>query len=201
LSYATSRSPLGPFEHRGVVIDNARCDPSSWNNHGSIERFAGQWYVFYHRSSRRSMTWRRLCIEPLVIEEGGTIAEVPMTSQGAGRPFGAGESIEGWRACEVVGGAHVGPGEDGVELLRGLAPGAAAAFRWVELAEPATRMELVGRGLGLIQVCAGAVVVGEVELAQGRSAHALVALPAGRHELWLRGGTDSDAEVERILLR
>jgi arabinoxylan arabinofuranohydrolase len=200
LSYATSRSPLGPFEHRGVVIDNARCDPSTWNNHGSIEAFAGQWYVFYHRSSRRSMSWRRLCVEPLVIEDGGAIAEVPMTSQGSGRPFGLGEGIEAWRACEVVGGAFVGPGEDGSERLRGLTPGAAGAFRWVELDEPATTVEIVGRGHGVIEVCAGGVVVGAVALSQGRSARSAVALPPGRHELWLRGGADSDAEVETIIL-
>jgi arabinoxylan arabinofuranohydrolase len=37
LAYATSKSPLGPFEYRGVIVDNDGCDPQSWNNHGSIE--------------------------------------------------------------------------------------------------------------------------------------------------------------------
>ena len=36
IGYATSRSPLGPFEYGGVIVDNAGCDPESWNNHGSI---------------------------------------------------------------------------------------------------------------------------------------------------------------------
>ena len=38
--------PLAPFTYRGIIIDNADCDPDSWNNHGSIECFNGQWYVF-----------------------------------------------------------------------------------------------------------------------------------------------------------
>lgn len=37
LGYSTSKSPMGPFTYRGIIIDNAGCDPASWNNHGSIE--------------------------------------------------------------------------------------------------------------------------------------------------------------------
>ena len=51
LSYAISEHPLGPYEPKGVVIDNIACDRFSWNNHGSLCEFKGQWYVFYHRSS------------------------------------------------------------------------------------------------------------------------------------------------------
>jgi arabinoxylan arabinofuranohydrolase len=58
-------SPLGPFTHRGVIIDNAACDSKSWNNHGSIEQVNGRWYVFYHRASRGTRQWRRLCVEPI----------------------------------------------------------------------------------------------------------------------------------------
>ena len=55
IGYATSRSPLGPFEYGGVIVDNAGCDPESWNNHGSICEFDGRWYVLYHRTTMR---WR-----------------------------------------------------------------------------------------------------------------------------------------------
>ena len=91
LSYATSKSPLGPFEYRGVIINNEECDPESWNNHGSIEKFGGQWYVFYHSCSGRSQLHRRLCIEKIEVLPDGTIPEVKMTSQGPGAPFGLGE--------------------------------------------------------------------------------------------------------------
>ena len=88
LGYATSDSPLGPFTYRGIIIDNADCDPDSWNNHGSIACFNGQWIVCYHRSSRNSRMNRRLCMEKIRILEDGTIPEVKMTSQGLGDPFG-----------------------------------------------------------------------------------------------------------------
>lgn len=43
LSYTMSHSPLGPFEKKGVIIDNTGCDPQTWNNHGSIAEFNGRW--------------------------------------------------------------------------------------------------------------------------------------------------------------
>lgn len=95
LAYATSKSPLGPFQYRGIIIDNAKCDPESWNIHGSIEEFHGQWYVFYHRSSGNCRANRRLCVEKIFFNDDGTIGEVKMTSQGAGDPFALGEQIEG----------------------------------------------------------------------------------------------------------
>ena len=107
LAYATSNSPLGPFTYRGVIVDNAKCGPDSWNIHGSIEEFHGQWYVFYHRCSGTGRANRRLCLEKIYFNEDGTIDEVKMTSQGAGEPFKAGECIEDWRACEVEGGAYI----------------------------------------------------------------------------------------------
>ena len=36
LAFATGPSPLGPFEKRGILIDNTGCDPQTWNNHGSL---------------------------------------------------------------------------------------------------------------------------------------------------------------------
>ena len=76
LSYAIADKPLGPYRKGGVIIDNIYCDPSTWNNHGSIEEFCGQWYVFYHRSSQNTIVNRRVCAEPVYFNEDGTINEV-----------------------------------------------------------------------------------------------------------------------------
>ena len=51
LDYAVSKNIYGPYERRGTIIDNTGVDPQSWNNHGSILKVNGQWYVFYHGSS------------------------------------------------------------------------------------------------------------------------------------------------------
>ena len=130
LAYATSDHPLGPFTYRGIIVDNAKCDPKSWNIHGSIECFRGQWYVFYHRSSKNSGCRRRLCVEPITFNEDGTINEVKMTSIGAGAPFDLGETIEGWRACEVEGGAYI----DGTDLI--MPAGSRAIFRYIRTERP-----------------------------------------------------------------
>ncbi len=156
LAYATSSSPLGPFTYRGIIIDNAKCDPESWNIHGSIQEFNGQWYVFYHRCSKNSRSNRRLCVEKIEFNEDGTIDEVKMTSQGAGAPLQSGETIEGWRACEVDGGAYV----DGTDLV--MCNDSKAYFRYVRL-EGKSGIEVDAEGKGEIFAYADGVPLGECE--------------------------------------
>ncbi|MBO5068816.1 MAG: family 43 glycosylhydrolase [Roseburia sp.] len=132
LGYATAESPLGPFTYRGIIIDNAGCDPASWNNHGSIEQINGQWYIFYHRSSRCTRQYRRLCIEPITLNPDGAINEVKMTSQGVGKPFGPGETIYGYQACQLSGTAFIDADKKGGEWITNISKEDAAVFRYVE---------------------------------------------------------------------
>ena len=114
LAYATSRTPLGPFTKGGILIDNTGCDRESWNNHGSIAQFNGQWYIFYHRSSQASNFNRRVCAEPIHFNLDGSLSEVEMTTQGIRSPLPANQPIEAWRACLLhgqVGTAAQGPTE------------------------------------------------------------------------------------------
>ena len=103
IGYATSKSPMGPYKYGGVIIDNDGCDPNNWNNHGSIVEFKGQWYVFYHRTTHGVVNARKACIEPIYFNEDGSINEVEMTSQGAGKPLDAFSKIEAERACLLHG--------------------------------------------------------------------------------------------------
>ncbi len=107
IGYATSKSPLGPFKYGGVIVDNDGCDPANWNNHGSIVEFKGQWYVFYHRTTHGVKNMRKACIEPIYFNEDGSINEVEMTSQGAGKPLDAFSKIEAERACLLFGNARI----------------------------------------------------------------------------------------------
>jgi hypothetical protein len=188
LGYATSQHPLGPYTYGGIIIDNDGCDPLTWNNHGSIACIHGQWYVFYHRASRRSFRRRRLCVEPITIAPDGSIAEVPMTSQGAGRPFTLGETIDAWRACGVRGGAYIAPGEGGHEALTGLTSGCEAVYRYVEWDRPASALEIDATGSGEITLCLDGeeVPAGRAVVRDGRVTQAWMAGPAGSHELVLR---------------
>lgn len=81
LSYATSKSPLGPYEYRGVIVDNGLDYPGG-NNHGSICKIKDQWYIFYHRMTNGSVMSRRACVEKIAILPDGTIPQVEMTSLG-----------------------------------------------------------------------------------------------------------------------
>lgn len=111
LSYAVSEHPLGPYEKRGVVIDNDGCDPHTWNNHGSLCEYKGQWYIFYHRSSQNAEFNRRACVEPIFFDENGDIAEVEMTTQGAEKPLCAGNWLGAGRACYLNNRVYIGYSE------------------------------------------------------------------------------------------
>ena len=190
LGYATSANPLGPFTYRGVIIDNDGCDPLSCNNHGSIEQFGGQWYVFYHRSSNNSLARRRLCVEPITIAADGSIAEVPMTSQGTGPAHAPGETVDGWRACQVSGGAYVGPAPDGREVLWLPRGGAAGTYRFVESDEVLSRATIDARGSGVLEVRVGDVATAR-PFTSGSHVLDLAPVPAGRYEVTvtLRSGS------------
>lgn len=115
LSYAVSDHPLGPYHKGGVIIDNVGCDPKSWNNHGSIECFDGQWYVFYHRSSQNGQTCRRVCAEPISFDENGMIAEVEQTSSGVEGALSP-ACIPARAACRMMGNCYITE-RDGREVL------------------------------------------------------------------------------------
>lgn len=137
LSYAVSSNPLGPYKKRGTVIDNIFCDPETWNNHGSLAEFQGQWYVLYHRSSRNSRYSRRLCMEPIFFDKNGDIAQVPMTTQGVEPPLRMNQWIPAARACAVNNGVHIAPSQDGAcEVLRHAGNGSFATYRYLDFQCP-----------------------------------------------------------------
>lgn len=107
LSYAVSDHPLGPYKKGGVIVDNTYCDPASWNDHGSICEFHGQWYVFYHRSSQNRITCRRVCAEPIYFDENGYIREVEMTSSGVEYALNPFDGIPARAACRMMGNCYV----------------------------------------------------------------------------------------------
>ncbi|MGN6366163.1 family 43 glycosylhydrolase [Asticcacaulis taihuensis] len=82
--YATSKSPMGPYAYRGVILDYL---PISTNHQAIIERQGKSW-LFYHNSLlpgggdyRRS-----IAIEPMIYNPDGTINEVHPTAPAVTRP-------------------------------------------------------------------------------------------------------------------
>lgn len=142
IGYATSNSPLGPFKYGGVIIDNRNSDPASWNNHGSIEQYNGQWYVFYHRSTHGSSSMRKACVEPITFNEDGSISEVEMTSQGAGPALNAFEWIDAARACLLHGNVRIQAYSHDAEELALMRNDDKAAYKYLNLANGATGVQV-----------------------------------------------------------
>ena len=84
LAYAMSKSPLGPWDFKGIIM--AEHDNHCWTNHHSIIEYQGQWYIFYHRNDfSPSMDKRRSArIEKVTFNADGTILEVKQTMRGVG---------------------------------------------------------------------------------------------------------------------
>lgn len=140
IGYATAKSPFGPFKYGGVIVDNAHCDPATWNNHGSIVEYKGQWYVFYHRSTHNSRMMRKACVEPITFNADGSINEVEMTSQGAGPALNAFENTDAARACLLFGNARIELAELQNEVLAKIENEDNVAFKYINFKDGATKV-------------------------------------------------------------
>ena len=133
LGYAVSDTPLGKYEYKGVIVDNFGCDPSVWNNHGSMECFKGQWYVFYHRSTHGGVTSRHVCIEPIYFDVDGNIIEAQQTTSGVGDPIAAKNPIPANLACALTGHVRIMGDETSSEnlVLAQIRDGDTATYRYL----------------------------------------------------------------------
>ena len=129
LDYAVSDSVYGPYGRRGTVIDNEGCDPSSWNDHGSVIDAGGAWYVFYHASSNNSAFSRRARAERLAVDEdAGFIRQTVPTTNGFVKTLLPEHIASPVNACRFFGGAYVTQTGDGRFPCVGLRTGAGFAF-------------------------------------------------------------------------
>ena len=84
LGYAMSKSPMGPYEYKGLIMPEH--ENGCWTNHHSIVNFKGQWYLFYHQNafSPRDDKRRSVQVDKLYFNADGTIKEVKKTMRGVG---------------------------------------------------------------------------------------------------------------------
>jgi hypothetical protein len=123
---------MGPFKYGGVIIDNDRCDPGNWNNHGSVVEFKGKWYVFYHRATHNSFTMRKACLEPIYFNDDGSIDEVEMTTQGASGPLNPLDKMDAERACILHGNVRIQSFTGDNEELTGIRNEDKAAYKYFD---------------------------------------------------------------------
>ena len=84
LEYAISKNPLGPFEVKGVIMDESPV--GCWTNHQSIIEYNKQWYLFYHSNdySPKFDKARSIRSDSLFFNADGTIKKVTPTMRGVG---------------------------------------------------------------------------------------------------------------------
>ncbi|MDD3063467.1 MAG: glycosyl hydrolase family 8 [Massilibacteroides sp.] len=84
LAYAMGDSPMGPFEFKGLIMDQS--STGCWTNHHSIIEYKGQWYLFYHHNdySPEFDKSRSVRIDSLFFNTDGTIQKVTPTLRGVG---------------------------------------------------------------------------------------------------------------------
>ncbi len=81
IEYATSDSPAGPWEYKGVINDLM---PKSETNHQGIVEFKGDWYFVYHSSALPTggVYRRSVCVDKLEYDADGCIKKVVRTETG-----------------------------------------------------------------------------------------------------------------------
>lgn len=84
LEYAVSDHPLGPYIHKGVIMDESAS--GTWTNHHSIVKYKGQWYLFYHDNdlSPDFDKTRSIRADSLFFDDKGLIKKVIPTKRGVG---------------------------------------------------------------------------------------------------------------------
>ncbi|WP_152286820.1 family 43 glycosylhydrolase [Flavicella marina] len=82
IGYAISKSPLGPFEYKGTLMDRFK---DCWTNHHSIVQYKKQWYMFYHHNDiSKAGNLRSVCVDSLFFNTDGSIQKVTPTLRGVG---------------------------------------------------------------------------------------------------------------------
>ena len=80
IGYAMSKSPTGPWEHKGHIMDHT---PQTRGNHPGICEFRGRWYCFglnydiYRLSTSRHAERRSVSVGEMTFNDDGTIQEMP----------------------------------------------------------------------------------------------------------------------------
>lgn len=116
LNYATSKYPDRDFTLHGSVhstsdigLGNSSVRNPAYplgNNHGGLVCIRGQWYIFDHRMTNRTLFSRQGVAEPVTIEPDGSIRQAEAISCGLnGGPLRAQGTYPAYIACSLLRGS------------------------------------------------------------------------------------------------
>lgn len=197
LDYATAKSPTGPFEYRGTIVDNG-IDYPGGNNHGSVCLINGQWYIFYHRMTNGTIMSRRGCVERIEILPDGTIPQVEMTSLGFDEALNPYQPTAADTACVLRGGCYITERDIFSRMIVHITDGCEMGWKYFDFGEDFSsktmgiRIKIRGTGSrGVIGVYADSTDetarIGEVSFGEGDAVlSAKVKALSGRHAIYLK---------------
>ena len=193
LAYATSNSPTGPFTYRGYIIDNG-VDYPAGNNHGSICKINGQWYIFYHRMTNNSVFSRRACVEKINILPDGTIPPVEMTSLGFEESLNPYHPVKAEIACILKGGCFVTEKDLFRRTITQIKDGCEIGYKYFDFGDDNSSLtmelavKITGMGCrGKFHVFADDEEIGTVEFSLGDGIYrGRVKNITGRHALYFK---------------
>lgn len=134
LAYMTSKSPTGPFEYRGYIVDNG-VDYPGGNDHGSICCIKGQWYIFYHRMTNGTIMSRRACVEKIELLPDGTIPTVEMTSLGFEESLSPYRETDAEIACVLKGGCLITEKNRFERIVTNITDGCIIGYKYFDFGE------------------------------------------------------------------
>ncbi len=134
LVYATSKSPTGPFDYRGILVDNG-VDYPGGNNHGSICNIDGKWYIFYHRMTNGSIMSRRACVERIEMQPDGSFNQVEMTSLGFEESLSPYEITPADLACVLKGDCLITEKNVFSRLVTNITDGSIIGYKYYDFGE------------------------------------------------------------------
>lgn len=81
VAYAVSRSPFGPFERVGKILQQDPAVATGAGHHSVIQTPAGQWFIVYHRRplGETDRNHRVVCIDEMRFDATGAILPVVIT--------------------------------------------------------------------------------------------------------------------------
>lgn len=99
VAYATSNSPLGPWEYKGLILrenSGPGGEDIAGTSHPAVASFLGKTYVFYHTAALPTGDHHRrsVSVEEIFYNADGTIQEAYMSSTG---PFGVKSRLQSHR--------------------------------------------------------------------------------------------------------
>ena len=209
LAYATAPSPTGPFTYRGYIIDNG-VDYPAGNNHGSIACLNGQWYVFYHRMTNRSITSRRACVEKITILPDGTIPPVEMTSLGFEEALNPYQLTPAEIACVLKGGCFVTEKDIFTRVITDITDGCVLGYKYFDFGEDYTpdglTLSLKVKGMGMNSLLRArlddpenGLEIGVCDIGIGDGIYRMKTKPiTGRHALFLIAEQKTEGWMKRF---